>query len=263
MATLGVLTGSGFYRVAGGVERDLETPFGPVTVARAERSGQQVVAISRHGAGHDRLSNHVEHRANIWALRAAGANAVVATTTVGVLDAAIPLGTPIVFDDLLFLSNRLPDGSLATFFTTPGDPERGHWIPTEPFAPVLRQLLLEAAARAGAAAINGGCYAHVDGPRFNTGAELRWLRAGGASAVSQTAGPEAVLAGELELPYALVGFGVNHAGGLGMPATGIEELRRYLAMHPEMLGRILDELLRLLPADIPAAGTGSVYRFRS
>ena len=73
---------------------------------------------------------------------------------------------------------------------------------------------------------DGGCYGHVDGPRFNTRAEIRGLAAAGVTAVSQTAGPETVLCGEAELPYALLGFLTDYANGVKDEATPVETLVR-------------------------------------
>ena len=123
----------------------------------------------------------------------------------GSLDPELELGTLIVFDDLHFLANRLPDGSLCTLHTEPGAPGRGHWIFDRPFSEPLRRALLDGAREAGCAVRDGGCYGHVDGPRFNTQTEIRMLMQAGVTAVSQTAGPETVLAGEAKLPYALLG----------------------------------------------------------
>ncbi len=163
-------------------------------------AGVDVLHISRHGAGHPRLSNHVTHRANIAALKALGASGVLAVTVCGAVDPGVELGSLVCFDDLHFLANRLPDGSLCTFFTEPGARERGHWIYEGPFSSGLRGALLAGASEAGVAVRDGGCYGHVDGPRFNTRAEIRGLAACGVTAVSQTAGPETVLCGEAELP---------------------------------------------------------------
>src|SRR5438552_310186 len=82
---------------------------------------------------------------------------------------------------------------------------RAHWIFERPYAPALRRALVAAAREAGHSARDGGCYGHVDGPRFNTAAEVRALRAFGVTAISQTAGPEAVLTGEIGMAHALVG----------------------------------------------------------
>ena len=191
--------------------------------------------VSRHGAGHVRLSNHVTHRANIAALAAPAPAGVLAVTVCGAVDPSVPLGSLICFDDLHFPSNRLPDGALCTFFAEAGDPRRGHWIYEAPFSPPLRRALLAGAAEAGAAMRDGGCYGHVDGPRFNTRAEIRGLAAVGVTAVSQTAGPETVLAGEAELPFALVGYATDYANGVQAEPTPVARLLELIAASTETL----------------------------
>jgi purine nucleoside phosphorylase len=263
MARIAFITGSGFYEMlqGHGEDREVATPYGTLTVREGTRHGHAVLFVARHGLHHERLSNHVEHRANLWALRELGAQAIVASTAVGVLDPALRLGVPILFDDLFFPTNRLPDGSLATFFTGAGDPRRGHWIPAAVFSPTLREHLIRAAGELGLAVVTTGSYAHADGPRFNTRAEHAAMRAAGCAAVSQTCGPEAVLAGELEIPYALAGFGVNHADAPGAPSTPPDEVTALLRRHAEVMAGLFEAFLGLVPADQRfAVDTGSVYR---
>ena len=90
---------------------------------------------------------------------------------------------------------------------------------------------------------DGGCYGHVDGPRFNTRAEIRGLAAAGVTAVSQTAGPETVLAGEAELPFALVGYATDYANGVQAEATPVERLLELIAASTETFARVLAEAL--------------------
>ena len=202
MNALGIITGSGTYSLLRGDAGDGRDRVGARRPSRAGTfAGADVVHVSRHGEGHVRLSNHVTHRANIDALRRAGCDAVLAVTVCGAVDPTVELGSLIVFDDLHFVSNRLPDGSLCTFHDTPGDERRAHWIYEDPYSPELRRALLAGARRPASQARDGGCYGHVDGPRFNTKAEIRGLAACGVTAVSQTAGPETVLCGEADLPF--------------------------------------------------------------
>jgi purine nucleoside phosphorylase len=263
--SIGIITGSGTYALPGFSDPEpvtVETPFGPCSVTRGSYAGVDAVHVSRHAAGHVRLSNNVTHRANIWALNELGASAVIGCTACGAVDPALKLGSLVVFDDLHFSSNRLPDGSLCTFFTEPGDPRRGHWIlHGGPFSNGAREALLAAAAGAGHPARDGGTYGHVDGPRFNTPAEIAQLAACGVTAVSQTAGPETVLCGELELPFALIGFVTDYANEVkpGEPtpvAELIELMGKSTAIFADVLRGALPELERTPPT--PA---GTVYRF--
>jgi purine nucleoside phosphorylase len=162
----------------------------------------------------------------------------------------------VCFDDLHFLANRLPGGELCTFHATPGAADRGHWIFEGPFSAPLRAALLEGAAAAGVAVRDGGCYGHVDGPRFNTRAEIRGLAACGVTAVSQTAGPETVLAGEAELPYALLGYPTDWANGVKPEPTPVETLVEMMRRSTAMFAAVLAEAVpRAAGADLRPAGT--------
>jgi 5'-methylthioadenosine phosphorylase len=166
----------------------------------------------------------------------------------------------VVFDDLHFPANRLPDGSLCTFFTDPGDPRRGHWIlHGGPFSERARQALIDAAGPHPLRA--GGVYGHVDGPRFNTPAEIAQLAACGVTAVSQTAGPETVLCGELELPFALIGYVTDYANEVrpGEP-TPVPKLIELMGRSPRIFADVLRGALPGL-AQEPPAPAGTVYRF--
>jgi purine nucleoside phosphorylase len=259
--SVGLITGSGTHALPGFADAEVvlrETPHGTVEVSRGRFAGVDVLHVSRHGAGHVRLSNHVTHRADVWALRDLGASAVIGCTACGAVDPALPLGSLVVFDDLHFPSNRLPDGSLCTFFTEPGDPARGHWVlHGGPFTAGIRAALLEAAGAAGHPVRDGGAYGHVDGPRFNTPAEIAQLAACGVVAVSQTGGPETVLCGELELPFALIGFVTDYANevrpGEPTPVTTLVELMgRSTAMFADVLAGAVNRLA--------ADGTASALR---
>ena len=252
---VGIVTGSGTYSMVEGEPEEVVTEWGTARVARGTLGGVEVVHLSRHGEGHLRLSNHVTHRANVAALKASGCDAVLAATVCGAVDPAVELGSLVCFDDLHFLANRLADGSLCTFFERPGDPRRGHWIYEDPFSPALRRALLEGAAAAGREVRDGGCYGHVDGPRFNTKAEIRGLAACGVTAVSQTAGPETVLSGEAGMPYALLGYATDYANGVAAEATPVARLRELVAASREAFASVLAEAVpRIAAADVAPAG---------
>ena len=143
MTRLGIITGSGTYALPGFEgegPRSVETRFGEARVSEGRFAGVDVVHVSRHWEGHPRLSSHVDHRSNIVSLRDAGVDAILAVTVCGACDPSLELGTLVVFDDLHFLSNRLPDGSLCSLYAE-GEPGRGHWIFETPFSGALRSAL--------------------------------------------------------------------------------------------------------------------------
>ena len=263
-----IITGSGTYALPG-FERartePVSTPYGEVAVSSGEFAGVDVLHVSRHGTGHPRLSNHVTHRANIWALHSLGASAVVACTACGAVDPTLALGGLVVFDDLHFISNRLPDGSLCTFFDTPGESDRGHWVlHGGPFSPSVRAALVAGAAESGHVARDGGTYGQVDGPRFNTPSEIASLAACGVVAVSQTGGPETVLCGELELPYGLIGFVTDHANEVipGEP-TPVSTLASLMASSTAVFADVLEVAVRRLAerSDREVSPAGVMLRF--
>jgi purine nucleoside phosphorylase len=239
----------------------VRTPFGVASVTRGSYAGVDALHVSRHGAGHAALSNQVTHRANIWALKELGATSVVGCTACGAVDPSLELGSLVIFDDLHFISNRLPDGSLCSFFVEAGDPERGHWIlHGGPFSEDVRGALVKAAASAGHAAQDGGVYGHVDGPRFNTPTEIAQLAACGVTAVSQTGGPETTLCGELELPYALMGFVTDYANEVrpGEP-TPVAKLIELMGASTAIFADVLHGALPEIEAVNPRAA-GTVFR---
>lgn len=257
---VGVISGSGSHDWPGLADREphtCPTDYGPVDVTRATIAGVPVVHLSRHGAQHARLSNHVIHKANMAAMLAENVDCVLSMTVCGAVDPTVPLGSLIAFDDLYFPSNRLPDGTLCTWYDTPGEAGRGHWIFDSPISGGLQGALVDAAHDIDAPIRDGGCYGHVDGPRFNSRAEIAALRSVGVSAVSQTAGPEVVLAGEVELPLAVLGYVTDHANEVAEPQP-VSELIRLMGNSTETFARVVEAALPKLDG---SAAPGMVHRF--
>jgi 5'-methylthioadenosine phosphorylase len=249
---IGIITGSGTYALPGfddGRPAQVKTRFGTVPVTCGVFAGADVVHVSRHREGHHLVSHQVTHQANISALAEEGVDAVLSATVCGACDPDLELGSLVVFDDLHFLANRLPDGSICTLHTEPGAPGRGHWIFDSPFSNTLRQGLLQGAASIDHPVRDGGCYGHVDGPRFNTRTEIRSLMQAGVTCVSQTAGPETVLAGEAQLPYALLGYATDYANGVKPEApTPVSELIRLVQASTDVFARALAAAIPLVDA---------------
>ena len=260
---LGVITGSGTHSLPGfhvDSASSERTRFGAVELAEGLFAGLQTVHLSRHGRGHERLSSHVNHRANISALAQRGVDAVLAVTVCGALEATSPLGALIVFDDLHFPTNRLPEGPLCSLFDEAGGKGRGHWVFEAPFSEPLRRALLHGAQEHQLVVHDGGSYGHVDGPRFNSRSEIRALHSAGVSAVSQTAGPETMLAGEAELPYALIGYLTDYANGVAARPTPVEELMRLLGTSTEVFGVTLAAAAGHLAQSARPPASGTVIR---
>jgi 5'-methylthioadenosine phosphorylase len=256
MIDLAIISGTGFYDFPG-LEKEesltIETRYGAALIIRGAVEGKKIAFFARHGKGHSILPNMINHRANLTALKELGTRAIVATTVCGVLDPSIPLAKLAVFDDLHFPDNRLPDGEACTVYEKRGEKSRGHYIFNKPFSEELRQQLIAVAGKP----LTNVVYAHASGPRFNTKSEIKMLQ-NYASFVSQTAGPEVVLAGELEIPYALLGFGVDYANGVKREPTPVEELGDNLKKSKMVFINVIRELIKKYSAP---EFEGFIYRF--
>jgi 5'-methylthioadenosine phosphorylase len=256
MIDLAIISGTGFYDFPGlKKEEDLkiETRYGDASIKKGAVEGKEIAFIARHGKGHSILPNMINYRANLTALKELRTKAIVGTTVCGVLDPSIPLAKLAVFDDLYFPDNRFPDGGACTVYEERGEKSRGHYIFDKPFSEELRQQLIAAAEDP----LTSAVYAHASGPRFNTKPEIKML-GNYASFVSQTAGPEIVLAGELEVPYALLGFGVDYANGVKKEPTPVEELRENLKKSKMAFTNVIRELIKKYS---PPKFEGFIYRF--
>lgn len=241
-ARIGIVTGSGTYDLPGlddGTPTTVATPYGPVPLTIGALGDVEVVHLARHRDGHELVSHQVTHRANVVAMQQLEVDAVLGVTVCGACDPEATLGSLLIFDDVHFLANRFADGTICTLHDTPGAPGRGHWVFDGPFSGPLRRALLDAAQAAGLEARDGGCYGHVDGPRFNSRAEIRSLRAVGVTAVSQTAGPETVLFGEAGIPYALLGFQTDYANGVVDEPTPVATLIELIAQSTASFSAVL------------------------
>lgn len=199
---LAVIGGSGLYEMPGlqAVEEiQIETPFGrpsaPIVVGELE--GQRVAFLARHGIGHHIMPGEVNYRANIFALKMLGAERVVSISACGSLREDYAPGEIVVPDQLFdFTRDRK-----RTFF---GEGLVAHISVPDPFCPDLSQQLVAASQAAGAVVHVGGTFITIEGPRFSTRAESNVFRAWGMSLIGMTTSPEAYLAREAEMCYAVM-----------------------------------------------------------
>ena len=238
----GVIAGSGFMPWAAFEvleRRECDTPWGEPSAAihLGRCGGTEVAVLVRHGEQAQWPAHRVNYRANIQALADCGVRNIVATGTVGGIAAALRPG-------VLALPHQLIDYTAGReqSFWTPGEARTAHVDFTEPFSDALRGRLLAAAKHVAPELVPRGVYAVTQGPRLETAAEVDRLERDGADMVGMTAMPEAVLARELDLDYALLAIVVNHAAGRAQ--AGIwEQVRRWqqgaIAQAQVLLGALL------------------------
>ena len=242
---LAIIGGSGLTRLATLAvthRQVIRTPYGEPSAALVfgEIAGHRAVFLARHGHGHTIPPHRVNYRANLWALKAEGASAVLAIASVGGIRNCAP-------GDLV-LPHQLIDytaGRAHTFFDG-GDQQVVHVDFTHPYSPQLRAVCLAGAAAGGIALHDGGTYGAVSGPRLETAAEIDRLERDGATLVGMTGMPEAGLARELEIPYAAVCVVVNHAAGRGTSAAQISMEGIVLVLETAM-GKVRTLLDHVVP----------------
>ncbi|PYI64643.1 5'-methylthioadenosine phosphorylase [Arthrobacter livingstonensis] len=209
---LGIIGGTGLYRLPGAQilsSIEVATPFGapsgPVVVAHLPGTGNEgppVAFLSRHGQEHAVAPQQINYRANLWALKSLGVQAVIASAAVGGLTKTHAPGTFAVPDQFLDRTWGRPD----TFYDGTVPTGVQHLPAAEPYCPLLRGILLEALAKTGENTPPKATVAVINGPRFSTKAESAALVQAGAGLISMTQYPEPVLAAELNMGFATLAF---------------------------------------------------------
>jgi len=212
---LAVIGGTGLYRLAELQDAEAHQPVtrygapsGPVRVGTLD--GHRVAFLARHGEGHSLPPHQINYRANLAALQALGARRVLALNTVGGI-------TERFGPRVLACPDQLIDytwGRISTICEEPGT-EVVHVDFGEPYTRALRRQVVDAAAAAGVALVDGGCYGATQGPRLETRAEIARMRRDGCDLVGMTGMPEAGLAREMGLDYACLAIIANWAAGAG------------------------------------------------
>src|ERR671915_703250 len=234
MALAAIIGGSGLSQL-GNMEvtqrRVARTPYGEpsgaLTFGRIK--GREVVFLARHGYGHTIAPHEVNYRANVWALKDAGAESVVSVASVGGIRGDIQPGMIVLPDQVIDYTW----GRSSTFFEGAGVPVN-HIDFTVPYSVQLRKKLLKAATACGERILDGAVYAATQGPRLETAAEITRLEREGAHIVGMTGMPEAGLAREVSLDYATIAVVANYAAGRGDSAR---------AIPLDKIGEILDEAM--------------------
>jgi len=255
---IAILGGSGLDRwpqLGPLTPQSVSTPYGEpaAPLLCGQVGGIAVCFLPRHGASHRLPPHRINYRANLWALKQAGARGVLAVATVGSIPPHIPPGALVLPDQIVDYTH----GREATFFDgdSLSDSDAGgrveHIEFTEPYDAGLRAALRTAAADNAIALIDGATYAATQGPRLETRAEIDRLERDGCHIVGMTGMPEAALARELALPYACLAVVANRAAGRGGSSL-LAEIEQHLAGGIAAAQRLLMAALPGLAATCPA-----------
>jgi 5'-methylthioinosine phosphorylase len=246
MSAIAVIGGTGMNQWPGlEIERRIavDTPYGAPSAPLLEGTvyGTRAIFLARHGEGHKIPPHAINYRANLWALHHVGVKSVIAIAAVGGIAPWFLPGEIAVPSDLI-------DYTWGREFTysdgRPGS-ELHHVEFSEPYAPSLRQRLIDAAKAAATPLAGEGVLAVTQGPRLESVAEIRRLAKDGCDMVGMTGMPEAALARELGVDYACLAVSVNWAAGV----QGIGDIHAEIAQSIEAgMAKVRAVLAQTLPA---------------
>jgi 5'-methylthioadenosine phosphorylase len=255
-AKIGVIGGSGLYHMADMTDIEevkVQTPFGDpsdvITVGKV--NGVAMAFLPRHGRGHRISPSEIPVRANIWALKSLGVEWVISVSAVGSLREDIAPRDLVIPDQLFDRTksrvNSFFEGGLVV-----------HCTFAEPFCPTLSGLLVEAAQGLGDVRVHvGGTYVCMEGPLFSTKAESGVYRKLGMDIIGMTALPEAKLAREAELCYAIIACVTDYDSWheTEEPVT-VEMVIGNLSANVANAQRILQGVAQHIPTDRSALSCG-------
>jgi 5'-methylthioinosine phosphorylase len=251
MSGIAIIGGSGLSSLEGLVitrREVMETPYGDPSSALTfgVYSGKQVMFLARHGDEHSILPHRVNYCANLAALQQAGATQVIAVCAVGGISADMPPGKLVIPDQIIDYT-----GSRRQTIYAEQRNNIAHIDFTEPYCASLRTCLIAAAVNTGIDIATAATYGATQGPRLETAAEINRMENDGCHIVGMTGMPEASIARELGLCYAVIAVSVNYAAGRADGPIEMREIERNLtagmgnvrAILSETLGKTLGETL--------------------
>ena len=222
-------------------EEQIETPLGLTSapLIYGTLNGEPVVFLARHGHPHNIPPHKVNYRANLLALQMAGVTRIIAVNAVGGITDAMDAQAICIPDQIIDYTHGRAD----TFFDGIFQP-LDHIDFSFPYDSQLTQKLHEVACSANILVQFKGVYGATQGPRLETAAEVIRLERDGCDIVGMTGMPEAVLARELNIPYACLALVVNKAAGKSDELITMDDIRSALKVGIANIQTIIDHFLQ-------------------
>ena len=244
---IGIIGGSGLYEIDALEDAQwiaVDTPWGPPSddLLTGRIEGFRFVFLPRHGRGHCIGPSQLNHRANVDAMKRAGCTDLIAISAIGSLREELAPGCFVVIDQFV-------DRTFARESSFFGPGLVAHVSMADPVCPRLSALVADAAEAAGAAVTRTGTYVAIEGPQFSTRAESELYRQWRCDVIGMTAMPEARLAREAELPYALIGMVTDYDCWRGGEAVDVAQIVARLDANAGTARRLVAELARRLPKE--------------
>lgn len=237
---IGIIGGTGFYDVGllgEAVPVEVHTEYGDVTLLKGSYRGTEIAFLPRHGLNHDRLAYEITHHANMMAFKQLGVTRVITTVAAGGINDAFESGDLVLIDQFINLHSR--------HFTY----GRYSLDMTEPYCSELRRIFMEQAERLGYKLHPKGTYMSVDGPRYETRAEILAYRVLGADVVGMTNAPEAALARELGICYGAVVIVTNKAAGISTDEPDLKTHSEAVKKNTVKLQNLLCSVAEAIPGE--------------
>ncbi|MCR8433495.1 MAG: S-methyl-5'-thioadenosine phosphorylase [Candidatus Korarchaeota archaeon] len=253
MSPIGIIGGSGFYKLVGieGPQKvHIDTPFGEVIATRGYLSNKEVIFIPRHGEDHTIPPHKINYHANAYAMYKLQVEKVIATSAVGSMRKDLKPGDFVLPDQIIdFTKSRrytFFDGDFAIQLKS-GELRAGvyHVDATEPYCRELRKIIYQVGKEMGLKIHFGGTYVCTEGPRFETPAEIKFFRKIGGDIVGMTNSPEVFLFKELNICYALICVVTNYAAGMQKKVSH-EEVLEIFKRRSEVLADLIRRVVAKL-----------------
>jgi 5'-methylthioadenosine phosphorylase len=245
---IGIIGGTGLYQMAGVQVTDsvsLDTPFGKPSdrIAIAKVGNTEAAFLPRHGVGHRFLPSEIPVKANIWALKSLGVERIISVSAVGSLKEEIRPRDIVIPSQIIDRTNGRP----SSFF---GKGMAGHISFADPFCPTLSGLLLETGVSQGHRTHKTQTYVCMEGPAFSTRAESALYRSWGGGVIGMTALPEAKLAREAEICYAMIALSTDYdCWKEGEEAVTIEMVFENLKVAQSAASAVIREVVGKIPEE--------------
>ncbi len=255
-AVIGIIGGSGVYELPGLEdvrEERIKTPWGePSDALRFGRVGAtEAVFLPRHGRGHALSPSGINYRANIDALKRAGATDIVSVSACGSFKEEL-------YPGLFVLIDQFVDKTFARQSSFFGNGCVAHVSMAHPVAPALQARIALAAQAEDVPCLTGGTYVCMEGPQFSSLAESRGYRAAGHDVIGMTAMPEAKLAREAEISYATIAMVTDYdCWHPDHDDVDVASVIRVVQANAGNAARVLARLLRDFPAEHEPCPVGS------
>jgi 5'-methylthioadenosine phosphorylase len=251
-AEIGIFGGSGFYSLLDDVrEVKVDTPYGPPSdsVFLATVSGRKVAFLPRHGRAHTIPPHKINYRANVWAMRALGVQAVISPCAAGSLQPHVEPGSFVVCDQFVDRTR----GRLDTFYD---GPIVTHISPAETYSPVLRELAIQTIRDHDIVCHETGTVVVIQGPRFSTKSESKWFHDQGWEVINMTQYPEGYLCRELGMAVVNISLITDYDSGVfsGTDAVTAHDVLEVFQQNAERIKKVVWDLISRFPQDLSELG---------